>query len=125
MTSFYTHARNFPPVLVRLLARRKGGPPLTASEIAYFSQGVLSEFDVNYISKETSWDNVQFGQMKAFTTACGVDFTSRAQMNRTAVYLKLPHKFHYLRKSYEWETVLKPLVARYREFIASKINPRP
>jgi hypothetical protein len=122
MTSFYTHARNFPPVLVRLLARRKGGPPLTTAEIVERSQGSLDAYQVMSISASTSWDEIPFGRMKAFIVACQVDFTSRSQMNRTFVYLKLPHKFRYLQSSPEWENILKTLVALYRAHIASKIN---
>jgi hypothetical protein len=122
MTSFYQYARNYPPILVRLLARKKNGPPLTTAQIAWLAAGYLTEYEVNNISQCTDWDSIPFGQMRAFLISCGMNFTDTVAMNRKKVYMKLPHKFHYLKKSPEWETVLKHLVARYREHIASKIN---
>ena len=121
MTSFYIHARNFPPVLVRLLARRRNGPPLTTAEIV--SGSGLDWYTVNAISFALSWDNIPFSQMERFIKACDCDFTSRTAMNRKACYMKLRgHRFLYLRKSSEFETVLRPLVERWRAHIGSKIN---
>lgn len=119
MITFYQHARDFPPILVRLLARKKNGPPLTNREIAYHVGGMLSDYDVSSISQCTDWDSVPFGKMRAFLVGCGMDFTDPVAMNRKKVYLKREHKFIYLRKSPEFETILKPLIARYRDHIAN------
>ncbi len=122
MTSFWKHAEKYPPCLVRLLARHRNGPPLTTTDIV--GRSGLDHYTVSAISFSVSWDDIRFGQMEAFLLACDCDFTNRAAMNRKAVYLKLPRKFHYLKRSPEWESVLQHLVARYREHLASKINPR-
>jgi len=122
ISSFYNYAREYPPILVRLLARKKSGPPLTTAEISWFSAGALSEYEVNTISALTDWDSVPFGKMRAFLVACGTSFTDPASMNRKRVYLKQEHKFLYLRKSHEFETILKPLVLKYRQHIAKEIK---
>lgn len=115
MNAFWSVAEKFPPVLVRLLARHRGGPPFTTQEIAERSGGVLSDYDVVAISHALSWDAIPFKQMRAFLHACDCDFCSRESMNRKSVYLKTPHKFRYLRRSPEWATVLQPLARRFRE----------
>ncbi len=115
MNSFWSVAKKLPPCLVRLLARHKNGPPLTTREIVERSQGLLDSYQVSVISQAISWDYIPFGQMRAFLLACDVDFCDRTEMNRKLVYLKIQHKFAYLRKSPEWETVLKPLAIQFRE----------
>ena len=134
--TFYQYAREYPPVIVRLLARRKNGPPLTTHEIAARSipsgkitykdllndGSFLSPYEVNAISECLQWDTIPFGKMVSFLRACGMDFTDPKEMNRKKVYLKLEHKFLYLRKSPEFETILRPLIVKWREHVASKIK---
>lgn len=115
MTSFYTHADRFSPILCRLLARRKNGPPLTTLEIAQRSG--LSAFDVTAISMSKSWDDIPFAKMRSFLRAIEMDFCDSTAMNRKRMYLRSSNKFKYLQKSFEWETVLKPLALAYRQTI--------
>jgi len=77
---------------------------------------------VNAISQCLDWESVPFGKMRAFLVGCGMDFTDPKEMNRKKVYLKLEHKFLYLRKSPEFETILRPLIVKWREHVASKIK---
>ena len=135
--NYYDYARHYPPILVRLLARKRNGPALTTAEItqkmvvAYYENHgeprfllthVFGAYTVNSISSELKWDTIEFGVMRAFLTACDMDFTDSTAMNRKAAYMRLKHKFIYLRKSPEFETVLKPLIIRYRAHIEKKIN---
>jgi hypothetical protein len=120
MNSFWQIAERYPPCLVRLLARHRGGPPLLTHEIA--ERSGLSPYQIASISQSVSWDSIPFGYMRAFLKACDIDFCSRASMNRKAVYLKTRNKFHYLRKSPEWASVLRPLVIRFREETKSKLK---
>ncbi|HXJ60732.1 MAG TPA: hypothetical protein VNU68_29155 [Verrucomicrobiae bacterium] len=125
MISFYQYAREYPPILVRLLARHKGGLPLTTSEISCRCAGhgwPMSSYRIGIISSALDWDEIPFGEMQAFLLACDVDFTDPVAMNRKKTYLKSQHKFRYLIKSPEFHTILKPLVARYREHIEKQIN---
>lgn len=126
--SYYTYAEQYPPILVRLLARHKNGPPLTTTEI---SQRVasygwpMSAYRIGLISMEVDWEFIPFGEMRAFLHACDMDFTDRVAMKRKQEYMKMEAKtakFTYLNKSPEWETILKQLVVRYRQHIAEKMG---
>lgn len=115
MTSFWHHAETFPPILVRLLARSKGGPPLTTEEIAQRSGGELNEWDVMAISSCPNWDAIPLGRMRAFLRATDTDFCDRTAMKRKTAYLRTKHKFRYLIRSSEWETILRPLSMKFRQ----------
>jgi hypothetical protein len=137
MNSFWNIAEKYPPILVRLLARRKNGPPLTTAEIAeravkhWYEHGgdprlllnkPYSSYVINSISQELSWNNIEFGAMRAFLFACDMDFCDRDDMNRKTAYLRsVKHRFGYLSQSPEFLTVLRPLALRYREHIKSKL----
>ncbi len=122
MTSFWSYANRYPPCLVRLLARHRGGPPLTTSDIV--GRSGLDHYTVSAISWSISWAEVPFGQMERFLKGCNIDFCDRKSMNRVACYMKLKHRFLYLRRSPEFEPILRLLVSRWREHLASKINQR-
>lgn len=107
-------------MLVRLLARHKGGLPLTTEEIAQRSGGELSEWDVTVISSCPNWNTVPMGKMRAFLTACDTDFCNRAVMKRKTVYLKSKNKFHYLQRSPEWVGILRPLAMKFMQQSKSK-----
>lgn len=64
----------FPPFMVRILARKRSGTrraPLTASEIASASGRTIRW--VNRVSKLDAWDDLSYGEMKAFASACQMD----------------------------------------------------
>ena len=139
--SYYTYAEKYPPCLVRLLARHKGGPPLTTEQISesmvkhWYTHGgnprmtlsiqPFSGYVVNAISQELTWNNIEFGAMRAFLAACECDFTDFKTMDRKDAYMRVKFKtakFDFLHRSPEWETVLQPLVLRYRQFLSEKIK---
>jgi hypothetical protein len=121
--SFYSYAEKYPPILVRLLARHRNGPPYTTAEIS--KRAGISEYVVNSISQEVNWDMILFSHMRAFLAACDCDFTDFKAMDRKDAYMRVKFKaakFEYLHDSPEWDYVLKPLVLRYREYLAGKIK---
>jgi hypothetical protein len=128
--SYHTYAEQYPPILVRLLARHRNGAPLTTAEISarVAQQGwPMSAYLIGNISASLDWDDIPFGAMRAFLAACEMDFTDRAAMQRKRVYMKMTvktAKFTYLQKSPEWESVLRPLAIRYRAYIAERIKAK-
>ncbi len=96
----FHHLDRFPPVVLRLFARHKFGPPLTSREIA--ERAGLSEYKVVAISSLTSWDEVSVHDMRAFLQGCGIDFGWRT-MNRINSYLRSKTKtgspWRHLRKT--------------------------
>jgi len=109
----------FPPALVRLLARRRvGGKRVRAvgdDEIAIASGIHLSR--VREIYSRSAWDDVTVGEMRAFCAACGFDPESGADRNRVRAYQNQEGgpKFTYLRTSPWWKTVFLPLIQTMRE----------
>ena len=62
----------FPPTLVRAVARtRNGRKPISDSEISRRSG--LSKDSVARISRLRSWDTIGVNTMDSFSTACGVN----------------------------------------------------
>lgn len=108
--------RAYPPVLCRLLARegRRGhARALTTAEIAERSE-LLSETEVLLISTRTEWDHVAVADMLAFLHGCGIDLLKIEPqtdiMRKAAARGNIPA---YLKRSPEWESVLKTLVERH------------
>jgi len=116
---FYKRVDRYPPVLVRLLARRprangsgNGTRPLTTDEIARDSG--LTPAVVEGLSRSTTWKGVDIYTVRDFTVACGVDFTNPLHMKRLSQYLHSRGAFHYLRKNKQWDTYYRSLVAIWR-----------
>jgi hypothetical protein len=76
--------------------------------------------EVNSLSWLTSWDTVPVSQARAFSLACGVDFSSRINMREQSAYIRRSPTFKYLSKSPEWESVYKPMIQSYVEFLAAR-----
>lgn len=108
---FWSRVRKYPPFLVRLLARRKHGPPLTDEQIATASG--LSVYEVSSISQCKSWEEIRVWQMRQFLVGCQIDFTDGKCMKRLKNYLKTPARFRHLRKSEQWTTVYEPLIRKF------------
>lgn len=110
--------RVYPPILVRLLAKTRYGPPLTTIEIADASG--MTPARVDAISSSTTWAGIDVLEMLKFTAACGVSFEDPKQMKRASVYrrgkvrggMRMPPSFQYLRRSADWERVYVPLIKR-------------
>lgn len=107
-TTFWTRCERFPPVLVRLLARHKHGPPLTDGEIAQASG--LPIHQVACISASTDWRGIDLPTARQFTVACGVDFTNAKDMERVESYMRMRPTWKYLRKDKAWATFYQPLI---------------
>lgn len=111
----------FPPIACRLLAKHHYGHPLTSEEISHASG--LTVGTVEYLSEQTSWDNVPVSWLQKFTAACRVDFFDSMAMERVKHYLagrmkdgvRQPPKFGYLRRDPRWKTYYRPLLMRWRE----------
>jgi hypothetical protein len=110
--TIWARTSRYSPVLCRLLARHRYGPPLTGEEIARRSG--LSEFEVNTISRCTSWQGIDVDTMRRFMQACQTDVDNRQQMHRIENYLRRP-TFAYLKRSPLWKTVFKPLMKLWLE----------
>lgn len=119
MTSFWSTALRYPPILCRLLARKKNGPPLTEQEIA--ARAKLSTLEVHLLSKETSWDDVHLGTMKKFLAGCGLDFCNRADMKRIDAYRRSQPTWKYLRRSGQWLSYYEPLLKTYAASLSKQV----
>lgn len=110
--SFWTRCEQFPPILVRLLARHKHGPPLTDREIAERSRIPVAR--VFTIGQSLTWEGIDIPTARAYLVACGFDFENREQYKRVEAYLrKRPVTWQFLRKSPLWKTYFEPLMLRY------------
>lgn len=121
VTSFFERAKRFPPILCRLLARRRHGAPLSTAEIASVSG--LKPFLVEALSDAVDWSDVDIFVLQKFTHGCGIDFTDGHSMKRKLVYLRgkqqnssrTPPSFAYLRRSPLWKSYYQPMIQRYFE----------
>lgn len=120
-SGFFQRADDFKPILVRLLARRKHGPPLTTLEIA-MKAGRLPAI-IEKISWSSDWDDIQ--TMKLFVDACEVNFESARQMNRVYYYLRNKPNFEYLRTHKEWKTRWLPMMIQWRNCYPLKLADDP
>lgn len=115
----------YPPILVRLLARGSRGGPMTTGQIVNRSSLRLWTYEVEAISQQTSWAGVPVDKAIAFLKACSVDFADRRQMRRIRQRLlkepKTPGgRFAYLKRSPEWGHYFKPLLQRYVSHLQAK-----
>ncbi len=120
MPTFWKRLDEFPPILIRLLAREgPNGPPLGTTGIV-FRTG-LSHWQVEQLSLSTSWDGVPVNTVKLFCQGCGIDLASSEDIKRITVYLRgkvitghrVPPNFKYLRQSDRFRDYYKPLMELY------------
>lgn len=118
--TFFERSQSFPPILVRLLARHKGGRPLTSFEIAERSGvmpdvcNIISTVEVLEISKQWYWKGIGALEMFSFLRGCGLMFDDSKAWRRVTDYLRRSPNLEYLRKSAEWDSYYKPLLIRWR-----------
>ena len=112
--SFTSTAKKYPPVLCRLLARNRRN---ALSNWEFFQRVTLTAFEIEQISRLTSWDNVPFGTMQKFLKGCGIDFENWRQMGRLNDFIKSQANqgspWRHLRKSREWLSYYEPLLKLY------------
>lgn len=129
--TFFERTLCFPPILCRLLARHKGGKPLTAAEIAERSGEMpnvchlLCVSEVVSISRATCWKGIGVNEMFAFLRGCGLMFDDTKAMRRVDDYLSKKPTLHYLVQSaeYGWDNYYKPLLMRWRNAYPYNIGP--
>jgi hypothetical protein len=109
--NFWQRSQQLPPILARLLAREKFGPPIADEQLA--SKAGLPVHQVYVISQCTTWAGIDLPTMRHFLVACNVDFENGRQMKRIDVYLSQRPTWTYLRKSPYWKTFYEPLMRRY------------
>lgn len=111
---------DYPPPLVRLLAKRKlkgkRVAALSDEEIA-ISAG-LPLHRVREIYNSPTWDDVTVSEMRQFFEGCGFNPESAIDRNRVATYQRTKGgpKFLYLRESPWWECTFKPLIEKWKEY---------
>lgn len=113
----------YPPIVCRLLARqgRRGyAIPLTDRQIAQRSGLAVS--DVKALSWKTTWNDVTVSTMFSFSKACGVDFSSRDNMNLHTKYIKSKNRWLYLRRDKEWATRWLPMLQLYSEHVEERLR---
>lgn len=117
--TFWDKAERFPPVLVRLLARHRHGPPLTDHEISKATG--LPPVQVQCISHCTSWHGIDLPTMRSFLMGCGVDFENVDQLERVDSYLrsKPAPTWKYLRLSPNW-AFYKQLMMLYKNSLKAR-----
>ena len=115
MKSAWKHLADHPPVLCRLLARRrikaKQVVAMSSQEVAISSGLPLSR--VIEISRLTSWDTVTVAEAERFLAGCGFDPLKAEDRNRKNAYqrsCKNRTKFVYLKSSPLWKTEFVPLI---------------
>ena len=106
----------FPPVLVRLLAKKsvatKHVRAVSDEEIAVNAQLPLNV--VKHISKQTTWDSIPIGDAERFCAGCGFDPFNCYDRNRAMAYNRTSPRYTYLKVSPYWSNTFKPLIAILR-----------
>lgn len=113
--NFYDKLTTFPPLVCRLLARETmdNGKVRGLSDEEIATRSGLPFNEVRALSWLTSWDDVPVSKLKAFSLACGVDFTSRDSMRAHRSYINNNPKFRYLRKHPDWNTTFVRMIQTY------------
>jgi len=118
----------YPPILVRLLARKSHGAALSTMEIAEISG--LSPAAVEAISQTLSWDGITVSQLQSFLKGCKIDLFNPRQRKRIEVYLRgkmingqrKPPNYRYLKKDPLWLTYYQPLMLRWWTSLQRKVE---
>lgn len=102
----WSKLESYPPLFIRLMARKKYGRPLTTEEISQRSG--LNPVEVEAISDMTSWDYLTIRQARQFMKGCQINIESTTDIKRVRDYLRHDPTFAYLRRSPLWDTYYKP-----------------
>jgi len=117
---FWSRVFNYPPILLRLLARPPKGKPFTTSELS--ARSGLPPVTIEAISHQTDWTGIDVPTAHAFMRACNTDLADRNHCRRIYMYLKTQprtplKRFSYLRRSPQWKPYYLPLIERYVEYL--------
>lgn len=110
--SIWAKLDRYPPILVRLLARKSVTEPMTNEDIWRAAKGELSRAEVQFISFCPKWDTIPVAKMRAFCLACGVDFANRDTMRSCNRYLRSKPSFAHL-KSHAEDPEFKAILNEY------------
>ena len=117
MLSLKEKAERFPPIVCRLLARKKVRhdfvEAMTDHDIRAASG--LPMATIKRLSWSHSWDAVPLADMLAFSQACGVDFDDPQSMKRNTRYLNNGGQWAHLMRSPERNTLYMPLYEEWRK----------
>ena len=119
---------NFPPILCRLLARHKNGPPLSTEEIVQRSakhstlENALGHNKVEYISDSDNWRGIEIFDALAFMHGCRVDLTNPKNVRWIKDYLSKTPSLKYLRTSADWQTSHLPRLIKWRKSYGKTIS---
>jgi hypothetical protein len=132
--NFWAAFYEYPPILIRLLARRKIGTgkhvEAMSNQMVAIAAG-LPLARVEEIQQKLTPDGVTFPEMHKFCRGCNFDPTNSADRTRLQAYQyacqKNPQRptFLYLRKSPYWETVFRPLIRRLKSQRTSSTESSP
>ncbi len=89
MLTLQAKADRFPPIVCRLLARKRVRHDYVEamSDEELRSLSGLSMATIKRLSWTHSWDGVPVAEMLAFTRACGIDFDDRRSIQRNTRFL--------------------------------------
>jgi hypothetical protein len=119
-TTFWDRMEALPPILIRLLAK-EGKEPMTTAEIA--ANSGLDKAKVIAISWSTTWAGIDMPTMKAFLVGCDRDFTDYAVWKKIRNYITNKNAtFKYLRRSPEFDKLLKPLSDAYAAHLENQVG---
>jgi hypothetical protein len=132
--NFWGAFSEYPPVFIRLQARRRVGTSkhveaMSDEEVAITSG--LPLVRIQEIQQKLSWADIPFAEMHKFCLGCNFDPTNSGDRTRLQAYQyacqKNPQRppFLYLRKSPHWETVFRPLIRRLRSLPTSLRESSP
>jgi hypothetical protein len=117
MSTPWRKLNEFPPPLVRCLAREKlkgkAVRALSDEEVALGS-GSLTVMEVQAVSRQVSWDSIPIGIAKAFCKGCLFDPFSAGDRNRAGAYMRSNPQFTFLKCHPHWQKTFLPLVKLYK-----------
>jgi len=105
---WYRRLEKIPPLLLRVLARKRRGRPFTDQELV--ERSGLSVGQIRLLGEKLDWSSVTIDEMKKFFECCGIDLFSRTDWHRVTAYLRTKPKWTYLKKSQDWPTHRKRLL---------------
>ena len=115
MLTIRDKAERFPPIVCRLLARRRVRhdyvEAMTDDEIARSSG--LGMAAVKRLSWTHSWDEIPLAEMLAFTKACGISFDCRRSIQRNTRFL-VNGEWSHITRSPVLTTFYAPLFNEWR-----------
>lgn len=118
-TEFWVIIKDFPPPLVRLMARTCENDEvrgISDQEVAIGSGLTLER--VREIAYMKNWDTVTIDEMRRFFAGCNFDPCKSRDRNRACAYnrsAKGSPSFRYLRNTPHWQDTYMPLIQHFKK----------